>query len=267
MPSDLSRLNEFVKYARNSAWDTIKKNPARVLYGAVDPASTWAWNKVLGRHDKPILNQLGSPQGGGDLGLNKNGGVYQDARHDGLSSGDVSQGQKFFGIGDTIAGFYGGSAAAGALGGGAEAGAGGGLGSGASVSPTGAGLLGTSAESTAAASGAGYSSAAGPTLAGEFVEPAASFGSTAAPAASATSSSAGLINQGQGLLAQPQQPQQQVQPNYPTQAQNPQQQQKARIALMQQMQLQQLRQKPNKTIEDYQMLQQADRGSGLLVGM
>jgi hypothetical protein len=261
--STLGDLNEFVKYARKSAFNTIKKNPARLLYGAVDPASTWAWNKVLGRDDKPILNQLGSPQGGGDLGLSKTGGVYKDARKDGVSSNAVQRGQTFFGIGDTIAGFYGGSAAAGALGGGSQAGAGSGLGSGASVAPDGAGLLGTGSESAAAGAGAGYSSAAGPTVASQFVEPAASIGSAGGSVTGGATSS-NLIQQGQGLLAPKQEPQQQVQPNYPTQAPDPQQQQRARLILLQQMQLQQLRQKPNKTIEDYQMLNQADKGQGLL---
>jgi hypothetical protein len=256
---DLAKLNEFVKYARKNAWNTIKENPARLLYGAVDPASTWAWNKVLGRDDKPILNQLGSPQGGGDLGLNKSGGVYADARKDGLSRDEVAQGQTFFGVGDTIAGFYGGSAAAGGLGSafGNGSSAAGAMGSSASVAPEATGLLATGTESAAAGAG-GYSSAAGPSVAAQFAEPAMSVG-TAAPTAGGSSSS--LINQGQGLLSQSQpQQQQQTQPMYPTQAPDPQAQQAARLRLLQAQQLQALRQKPNKTIEEYQMLQQADKG-------
>jgi len=262
--SDLGNLNEFMKVARMDAWNKIKKNPARIFYGAVDPASTWAWNKILGRNDKPILNQLGSPQGGGGLGLSKKGGVYADAKQQGV---DVKAGRRFFGIGDTIAGFYGGSAAGSALGGG-SGGASSGLGSGASVGGSADGLAAGTAADSAAAGGA-FSSAAGPTVASQFVAPAASYGSTAGSAVGGgASTSTQLLNSGMGILKQAQQqPQQQVQAQYPVEQPNPQEQQRRQIAMQQELQMQALRAKPNKTLDDLQQMKMLQNQQGLLGGM
>ena len=234
--SSLGDLNEFVKYARNSAWDTIKKNPARLLYGAVDPASTWAWNKVLGRDDKPILNQLGSPMGGGGMGLNKNGGVYADARRDGLSRGEVGQGQTFFGIGDTIAGIYGGSA----LGSAAGLGEGGSTANGMQEAFSGGSALGSGEGGAGSGILSGFSGTAG----------------------GSASTYGNMANAGAGMMSrnQPQMGQNTV----VMQAPDPQAEQRRRIQMLQETQLQQLRQKPNKTMEEWQMLQQATKNQGLL---
>jgi len=37
----------------------VSENPLRLLYGGIDPASTKAWNKVLGRDDEPLIDQWG----------------------------------------------------------------------------------------------------------------------------------------------------------------------------------------------------------------
>lgn len=37
----------------------LKDNPARLLYGGIDPASTKVWNALLGKDDKPLLDQWG----------------------------------------------------------------------------------------------------------------------------------------------------------------------------------------------------------------
>lgn len=70
-------------------------------------------------------------------------------------------------------------------------------------------------------------------------------------------------NYGAQLMQKPQ-PMQQAPAMQPK---DPQAEQRARMAMLQQMQLQQLRQKPNKTLEEWQMLQQATKNQGLLGGM
>lgn len=39
----------------------LLRNPERMFIGSLDPMSTKMWNKVLGRDDKPIINQMGGP--------------------------------------------------------------------------------------------------------------------------------------------------------------------------------------------------------------
>jgi len=82
-------------------WSGIKKDPKRLVLG-MDPASTWAWNKVLGRDDQPLVNQLGGP-------TEQN---YENAEARGI---DTGAGRTLHGIAGTIAGAYGGQAAGGAL--------------------------------------------------------------------------------------------------------------------------------------------------------
>jgi hypothetical protein len=52
---------DFEKYNFSQMWEQLKDNPARILYGAFDPASTKLWNEVLGRDDDPIISQMGGP--------------------------------------------------------------------------------------------------------------------------------------------------------------------------------------------------------------
>lgn len=121
--SDLGDLTNFMKFNFKDSWAKLKKNPERIFLGAIDPASSWAWGKITGKKYEPVINQLGSPQGGGGLGLSKNGGEYQKAEDAGIR---VKPAKNFFTIGDTIAGFEGGSALGGLLGGGSSAAASGG---------------------------------------------------------------------------------------------------------------------------------------------
>lgn len=86
----------------------IKDNPARLLYGSADPFSTKVWNKVLGRDDKPLVDQWG---GAADH-------RYDDAEEAGINTGP---GKTMHGVAKTIAGIFAGGAAAGAMGGGASA--------------------------------------------------------------------------------------------------------------------------------------------------
>ena len=242
MSNDLSNLYQFFKYSRNHAADEVSKNPWRLAYGSVDPASTWVWNKITGKDDKPLINSLGSPMGGGGAGLSKNGGVYADAKTDGQSKGSIRMGKTFFTIGDTIAAYEGGGALMGAMGGGSGAAAGGdaaagGEDAGLALGNTGTGgLFGSTGGSTASTGGGAMST----------------YGGGAAKAAG------GLLAQGQ---TQPQSaPQQQMAMQQP----DVQAQQASQIRLQQEMELQALRQKPNKTMDEWMQLQKATHNQGLL---
>jgi hypothetical protein len=79
-------------FSKNFTKD-IFHNPTRLLTG-IDPASTKAWNTVLGRDDKPLVNVYGSP---GDQ-------YYDQAAADGV---DTGPGRTFHGIADKVAGYYG----------------------------------------------------------------------------------------------------------------------------------------------------------------
>ena len=65
----------------------LGKHPWRALTG-IDPASTTVWNKVLGRNDQPLVDQMGGAYGGHFISAfgNKDGGVYQDARDHGIDT-------------------------------------------------------------------------------------------------------------------------------------------------------------------------------------
>jgi hypothetical protein len=87
--------------------DQIKDNPARLLYGAGDPFSTKVWNGVLGKDDKPLVDQWGGAASQ----------RYGEAEDAGINTGP---GQTMHGIAKTIASLYAGGAAGGLLGGGAS---------------------------------------------------------------------------------------------------------------------------------------------------
>lgn len=131
----LGDLGNFELFNLKGMANQVKENPARLLYGSADPFSTKMWNKILGRDDKPLIDQWG--------GAAKH--RYEEAEDAGINTGAGKAGH---GIAKAIASFYTGGAAAGAMGGGAGAASGAG-GSG--------GLLGsgTSAGSSAGTTGFG----------------------------------------------------------------------------------------------------------------
>lgn len=71
----------------------IKDNPARLLYGGIDPASTKVWNKVLGRDDEPLVDQWGGASSD----------TYDRAQEAGLN---IGPGKKMHGAARAIAGAY-----------------------------------------------------------------------------------------------------------------------------------------------------------------
>jgi hypothetical protein len=79
---------DFEKFHAGDLWDRIKKDPKRLVLG-VDPASTKVWNAVLGRKDKPLVDQMGGAYGGHTFSAfgNKDGGVYQRAEAAGVPTG------------------------------------------------------------------------------------------------------------------------------------------------------------------------------------
>lgn len=93
---------KFEAFNLKDMWKGIKKDPKRIFLG-VDPASTWAWNKVLGRNDKPIVNQLGGPTND----------RFQRAQDAGINTGTAST---LHGVAKGVAGALGGYYAGGALG-------------------------------------------------------------------------------------------------------------------------------------------------------
>lgn len=139
---------------------------------------------------------------------------------------DTNSAEKFFTTGDAIAGIFGGGSLLDASG----------------LSTAGSGM--SEAFSGGSAMGAGETGASGGLLGGSEV-------------------GAGLTT-GAGLLQPQEQPQQQ--PAAQMQAPDPQAQQRAAMKMQQAMMIQQLRQKPNKTLEEWAMLQRMTENQGLLGG-
>jgi hypothetical protein len=98
-------------------------DPSRLLTG-VDPASTWAWNGLLGTHKHPIVDQMGGATGE----------TYKAASDSGINTHD---GRMMQNLAHVVAGVFAAGGLAGAGGGGAgaagEAGAGSGAVDGGSV--------------------------------------------------------------------------------------------------------------------------------------
>src|SRR5688572_19265675 len=82
----LSDTFAFDKFWTKDLWKNIKSDPKRLILG-VDPASTWAWNKVLGRDDKPLVDQMGGPYDGRVLSYGHDGGeVFDRAKAAGINT-------------------------------------------------------------------------------------------------------------------------------------------------------------------------------------
>lgn len=89
--SFLSDVLDFEKFHTKDLWERLKDDPKRLLLG-VDPWSTKIWNKVLGRDDEPLVDQMGGAYGGQTFSMgNPEGGVYQRAREAGIDTTSGSQ--------------------------------------------------------------------------------------------------------------------------------------------------------------------------------
>lgn len=100
----LGDLGSFELFNLKGMANQVKDNPARLLYGAADPFSTKVWNKILGRDDKPLIDQWG---GAADH-------RYEEAEEAGINTGPGKTGH---GIAKAIASFYAGGYGAGQAGG------------------------------------------------------------------------------------------------------------------------------------------------------
>jgi hypothetical protein len=85
----------FEKFHLKDLWDRLRQDPKRLVLG-VDPWSTKLWNGILGRHDKPLVDQMGGAYGGNafSVGQNPSGGVYGRAQEAGINTGPGMQMQQ-----------------------------------------------------------------------------------------------------------------------------------------------------------------------------
>ena len=106
---------DFDSFALKDIWKGIKKNPERLLLGAVDPWSTKMWNGITGKDYEPLVDQMGGPYGGHTLSAygNNDGGVYARARAAGI---DTTQGEQMHDVAHTIAAIFGAQGLGGGLG-------------------------------------------------------------------------------------------------------------------------------------------------------
>jgi hypothetical protein len=73
-------------------WNKLRDDPERALIGAIDPWSTKAWNKVLGKDYEPIVDQMGGAYGGSTFTMGDTGqGVYGRAKDAGVPTKAGSQ--------------------------------------------------------------------------------------------------------------------------------------------------------------------------------
>lgn len=187
----LGNLGQFELFNLKGMANQVKDNPARLLYGAADPFSTKVWNKILGRDDKPLIDQWG--------GAAEH--RYEDAENAGIDTGAGRTGHN---IAKAVASFYAGGYGAdkaGGLLGGTQAAGGGGTGYGLGQ-PVVSGNVGN----------ASYAGGQSPGLLGQFGDKLSSWNQTAKPYMDAVSNgqqAAGLLSPRQEPLASSQ-PQQQV---------------------------------------------------------
>jgi hypothetical protein len=78
----------FDAFALKDIWKSVKKDPERLLIGAVDPLSTKMWNGILGKDYEPLVDQMGGPYGGHTISAfgNNEGGVYKRAQDAGINT-------------------------------------------------------------------------------------------------------------------------------------------------------------------------------------
>lgn len=166
----------------------VKDNPARLLYGAADPFSTKVWNKILGRDDKPLVDQWGGAASH----------RYDEAEDAGI---DTGAGKQAHGIAKAIASFY-----AGGYGAGKAGGLLGGQGAGATAGSGSAGGTGYGLGQPVVSGSAGNATYAGGQsqgLLGGFGDTLSSFNETAKPYMDAYQMGSQLMPQQQGQQAAP----------------------------------------------------------------
>lgn len=116
-------LFDFDKFALKDIWKGIKKDPERLLVGAIDPLSTKMWNGILGKDYEPLIDQMGGPYGGHTISAfgNQDGGVYKRAEEAGI---DTKKGGRMHDAAHVVSAIFGGQGLMGAgqgfLGGGAQ---------------------------------------------------------------------------------------------------------------------------------------------------
>lgn len=112
---------DFERYNIGQAWDKLMEHPERAFLGALDPFSSKVWGTVLGQDYEPLMSQTGAPTED----------TYRGAEERGINTGAGRAGHT---VASTIASFFGGGAAANGF--------------------KNAGLLGNTAASSGAGSGA-----------------------------------------------------------------------------------------------------------------
>lgn len=124
--SQLSDILGFESFHTKDLLNGIKKDPKRLILG-VDPYSTKAWNKVLGKNDQPLVDQMGGAYGGHAISAfgNNEGGVYKRAQDAGI---DTEAGAGMQDLAHAVSAIFAGQYGAGQLGGGASGGTKGGFG-------------------------------------------------------------------------------------------------------------------------------------------
>jgi len=121
--ASLGDILSFEKFNLKEMWNKIKKDPERLLLGAVDPISSKLWSGVTGKDYAPAVNILGGPTKD----------TFQAAEAAGINTKPANAAHQ---VAQTIAGAYG-AAGLGNVGGKLLGTAGAGAGSGTSASPGG----------------------------------------------------------------------------------------------------------------------------------
>jgi len=113
--SDIGDLLGFEGFQLKDWWKKIKKDPERLLLGAVDPWSSKLWGKVLNKDYEPLVDQMGGAYGGHTISAfgENDGGVYERAREAGIDTGPA---EVVNDAAHVVASLYGGAGAAKGLG-------------------------------------------------------------------------------------------------------------------------------------------------------
>lgn len=112
----LSDVLDFEAFNLKDMWKKVKKDPERLLIGAVDPWSTKMWNGITGSNYEPIVDQMGGAYGGHTISAfgNQTGGAYGRAQDAGI---DTMAGAQVQDLAHVIAAMYAGGYGADKLGG------------------------------------------------------------------------------------------------------------------------------------------------------